>query len=70
VTFETTASVEGAIAPEPRGQGGFGYDPIFFFPPYGCTLGEVDEVRKLAVAHRGKAFRQFREWIVRGQPPC
>ena len=42
---------------------GFGYDPIFFYPPYGTTLGDVPDERKLAVAHRGKAFREFRAWL-------
>lgn len=63
IRFETEATVEGCIAAEPRGEGGFGYDPIFFYPPYGCTLGEVSEERKLEVAHRGKAFRTFKTWI-------
>ncbi len=62
VAFRTEATVEGEIAAAPSGTHGFGYDPIFFYPPYGCTLGEVDAARKLAVAHRGKAFRAFREW--------
>jgi XTP/dITP diphosphohydrolase len=64
VQFTTEATVEGEIAEAPRGAFGFGYDPIFLYPPYGCTLGEVDGDRKLAVAHRGKAFRQFREWLL------
>ena len=66
VGFTTEATVEGEISDTPRGEHGFGYDPIFFYPPYGCTLGEVDNLRKLAVAHRGKAFREFREWIEDG----
>ena len=57
------ATVEGEISEKPVGDGGFGYDPIFFYPPYGTTLGNVDDDRKLAVAHRGKAFRAFREWL-------
>ena len=61
--FECEATVEGEIAPAPAGTNGFGYDPIFLYPPYGATLGEVDDARKLAVAHRGKAFRKFRAWI-------
>ncbi len=61
--FACEATVEGEIAPEPKGTNGFGYDPIFFYPPYGCTLGQVDDLKKLAVAHRGKAFRQFRAWL-------
>jgi XTP/dITP diphosphohydrolase len=63
VAFTTEATVEGEIADTPRGAHGFGYDPIFFYPPYGCTLAEVDNTRKLAVAHRGKAFRTFRDWL-------
>ena len=49
-------SVEGVILEEPRGAGGFGYDPLFYYPPFGCTFGEASEKRKLAVSHRGKAF--------------
>ena len=63
VLFEATGTIEGEIAPAPRGSHGFGYDPIFFFPPYGCTLGEVDGERKAAVSHRGKAFRQLADWL-------
>jgi XTP/dITP diphosphohydrolase len=64
VLFTTEAAVEGEISDGPRGAFGFGYDPIFYYPPYGCTLGEVDGDLKLAVAHRGKAFRAFREWLL------
>ena len=46
------------------GVHGFGYDPIFFYPPYGVTLAEVDGERKAAVSHRGKAFRQLRERLL------
>jgi XTP/dITP diphosphohydrolase len=63
VVFECAGIVEGEIAPAPRGTNGFGYDPIFFYPPYGATFGEVDDGRKLEVAHRGRAFRQFAEWL-------
>jgi XTP/dITP diphosphohydrolase len=62
--FAVEATVEGEIAPEPRGSHGFGYDPIFFYPPYGRTLGEVSDDEKLAVAHRGKAFRKFRAFLL------
>lgn len=65
ILFEAEGRVEGTIAPEPRGTNGFGYDPIFFYPPYGCTLAEVDNDRKLAVAHRGHAFRQLKEYLAR-----
>jgi XTP/dITP diphosphohydrolase len=63
VRFEATGVVNGCIAPEPRGSHGFGYDPIFFYPPYGGTLAEVEGVKKAAVSHRGAAFRQLREWL-------
>ena len=61
--YTCEATVEGEVASEARGAFGFGYDPIFFFPPYGCTLGEVTDARKLAVAHRGQAFRAFAAWL-------
>jgi len=63
IPFEATGVIEGEIAPEPRGSHGFGYDPIFFYPPYGCTLAEVDGPRKAAVSHRGNAFRQLAAWL-------
>jgi XTP/dITP diphosphohydrolase len=65
--FETTGTVEGEIWPEPRGGRGFGYDPIFYYPPYQLTFGEVDEARKLVVAHRGQAFLALREWVANGR---
>jgi XTP/dITP diphosphohydrolase len=68
ILFEATGIVEGEIAPEPRGSRGFGYDPVFFYPPYGCTLAEVEGQRKAAVSHRGAAFRQLREWLLASNP--
>jgi XTP/dITP diphosphohydrolase len=64
IVFETRGTIEGRIAPEPKGRSGFGYDPIFFYPPYGCTLAEVDGEKKAAVSHRGAAFRKFREFLM------
>ncbi|MEX2270352.1 MAG: RdgB/HAM1 family non-canonical purine NTP pyrophosphatase [Vicinamibacterales bacterium] len=61
--FTSRGTVEGEIAGAPRGDRGFGYDPIFLYPPYGKTLGEVAGTEKLAVVHRGKAFRAFRRWL-------
>ncbi|HYT69203.1 MAG TPA: RdgB/HAM1 family non-canonical purine NTP pyrophosphatase [Vicinamibacterales bacterium] len=63
VVFEATGIVEGEIAAEPRGTHGFGYDPIFYYPPFSCTLAEVDGPRKAAVSHRGMAFRQLADWL-------
>jgi XTP/dITP diphosphohydrolase len=64
IVFESAGTIDGRIAPEPRGIHGFGYDPIFFYPPYGCTLAEVEGAKKALVSHRGKAFRQLRDWLV------
>jgi XTP/dITP diphosphohydrolase len=66
VVFEARGTVEGLIAPEPQGTHGFGYDPIFFYPPEGRTLGEVSDGVKRAVSHRGAAFSQLRAWLTRG----
>jgi XTP/dITP diphosphohydrolase len=70
VTFETLGIIEGRIADTPAGEAGFGYDPIFFYPPYGRTLAQVSAEEKAAVSHRGQAFRTFRshlETVLRGQ---
>lgn len=63
ILFQTVESVEGLIAEEPRGSGGFGYDPLFFYPPYGKTFGEVPGEMKDRVSHRGKAFARLREFL-------
>ena len=63
VVFEAHGVVEGTIAPEPAGSEGFGYDPIFFYPPFGCTLAQVPRDRKGEVSHRGAAFRQLRAFL-------
>ena len=63
ILFEARGTVEGRIAEEPRGTHGFGYDPIFFYPPEDRTLGEVSDDVKRAVSHRGAAFRQLRSWL-------
>ena len=49
-------AVEGVILDEPRGSGGFGYDPLFYYPPFGCTFGEAADERKFSVSHRGQAL--------------
>jgi len=68
VLFETHGAVERRIAPEPKGEGGFGYDPIFFYPPFGCTLAEAGD-RKSAVSHRGAAFRRLRDYLRQPRTP-
>ena len=67
VIFETSGTIEGEIADAPHGDGGFGYDPIFFYPPYHATLAEVSQGAKLQVAHRGQAFRHLADWLRRGK---
>ena len=52
--------VHGFIATEPMGNGGFGYDPIFFYPPFNKTFGQVTDSEKNKVSHRGVASLKFR----------
>jgi XTP/dITP diphosphohydrolase len=63
ILFEVEEKVEGRIAPAPSGPNGFGYDPIFFYPPFGTTFGEVPGARKDTVSHRGKAFARLRTFL-------
>ncbi|MGH9451304.1 MAG: non-canonical purine NTP pyrophosphatase [Terriglobia bacterium] len=51
--------VDGVIIQTPQGNGGFGYDPYFFYPPWGKTFAQVTARRKFTVSHRGVAFRKF-----------
>ncbi len=62
IVFEARGTVEGRIAPSPKGEGGFGYDPIFYYPPFGTTLAEAAD-RKSQVSHRGQAFRALRGFL-------
>jgi len=64
VLAETEGIVNGEIAPRPKGTNGFGYDPIFFYPPLGCTLGELDLEQKASVSHRGQAFIALRQQLL------
>jgi len=65
IVFETEASVAGTIV-EPRGAGGFGYDPMFLYRPWGRTTAELSREEKAAVSHRGRAFRDFRRACLAG----
>jgi XTP/dITP diphosphohydrolase len=62
IVFEAHGVMDGVIAAEPTGAGGFGYDPIFFYPPLGCTLAEAGDV-KSTVSHRGQAFRELHAFL-------
>jgi XTP/dITP diphosphohydrolase len=53
--------VDGEILDSPRGSGGFGYDPVFYFPPLGKTFAELRAEEKSEHSHRGKAFRRLLE---------
>jgi len=68
IVFETSGVVEGEIATAPSGTAGFGYDPIFHYPSFGATLAEVGQEQKLAIAHRGVAFRALAEWLKSSSP--
>ena len=63
VLFEAEESVTGLIADAMRGGNGFGYDPLFFYPPFGRTFGEVERAEKDRVSHRGKAFARLRAFL-------
>jgi len=63
IVYEARGTVEGRIAHAAQGDRGFGYDPIFYYPPYDATLAEVTDELKLAVAHRGQAFRALAAWL-------
>lgn len=63
IVFEATGSVEGLVADAPAGTSGFGYDPIFYYPPYGRTFGEVSDAEKSEVSHRGQAMRALRDYL-------
>ena len=63
IVFESEGIIEGQIADAPRGDKGFGYDPIFFYPPLGRTTAELDRDLKATVSHRGKAFAQLRNYL-------
>ena len=53
--------LEGRIARSRAGEGGFGYDPIFYVPEYGITTAEMNSEQKNAISHRGKALRMMKE---------
>ena len=51
--------VDGRILREPRGEGGFGYDPLFYYEPFDKTLAELTPAEKNEISHRGAALREF-----------
>jgi XTP/dITP diphosphohydrolase len=63
ILFEAQGVVEGELAERPAGSGGFGYDPVLYYPPYKKTFGEISVEQKLAVSHRGQAIRALRSYL-------
>jgi XTP/dITP diphosphohydrolase len=57
------AACEGLVVREPLGAGGFGYDPVFFYPPLGLTFGELTDEEKAKVSHRGLAAAAARRML-------
>jgi non-canonical purine NTP pyrophosphatase (RdgB/HAM1 family) len=68
ILAEARGTYEGVIALEPRGDGGFGYDPLLYLADRGCTSAELPPEQKHARSHRGKAFRALAEQLVPHAP--
>lgn len=60
VLIETEGTVEGVITTEPAGEGGFGYDPVFYLPHLSKTMAQLDMTEKNALSHRGNAIRRLK----------
>jgi XTP/dITP diphosphohydrolase len=64
VLLETRGTLEGIIAAEPAGTGGFGYDPVFLVPPLGKTVAQLGAEEKNAISHRGNAMRALKPLLM------
>ena len=64
IFFETETTVEGEIAMAPAGEHGFGYDPIFWYPPFGRTTAQLPDADKAVISHRARSFRDLRRWLL------
>lgn len=62
-SFSRRATIEGRIGYEEKGENGFGYDPIFYLPEYGCYSAELSNEEKNRISHRGKALEAMKEVI-------
>ena len=65
ILFETETAIEGEIAHAPSGAHGFGYDPIFWYPPFQCTTAQLPDHEKAIVSHRARAFRDLRRHLAK-----
>lgn len=65
VLFETETWIDGEVAEAPAGEHGFGYDPIFYYPPLGKTTAQLTLEEKSAVSHRARAIRDLGRWLLR-----
>ena len=66
-TFRGT--VDGVIATAESGPHGFGYDPLFYYPPWGCTFGEAELARKAGVSHRAHALKSMFDFVALQRNP-
>ena len=64
ILFETETAVAGEIAMAPAGEHGFGYDPIFWYPPLSRTTAQLPDAEKAAISHRARSFRDLRRWLL------
>ena len=64
ILFETETTIEGEIATAASGAHGFGYDPIFWYPPFKLTTAQLPDDAKAVVSHRARAFRDLRRWLM------
>ena len=67
ILFETETAVEGEIAFAAAGAHGFGYDPIFRYPPFDQTTAQLADADKAVISHRARAFRDLRRWLTTEQ---
>ena len=63
--YSFRGTVEGEVLRAPKGAGGFGYDPLFFYPPFGSTFAQVSADEKLTVSHRGRAAAAMMKFLNR-----
>jgi XTP/dITP diphosphohydrolase len=69
ILFEAEAAIDGVVADAPSGANGFGYDPIFFYPPLGRTTGDMLLDDKAAVSHRARTFLDLARWLATNHVP-